>query len=67
MGTTLALELLGEFDPNRQGEHFRRVERGNCVLQLGVVERPKTVNQTHPADIRTFMGRRQPTGLKAVF
>jgi hypothetical protein len=27
VGTALALELLGEFDANRQGEHFRRVER----------------------------------------
>jgi hypothetical protein len=26
MGTLLALELLGEFDANRQEEHFRRVE-----------------------------------------
>jgi hypothetical protein len=27
MGTALALELLGEFDANRQGEYFRRIER----------------------------------------
>jgi hypothetical protein len=27
VGKALALELLGEFDPNRQGEHFRRIER----------------------------------------
>jgi hypothetical protein len=27
VGTALALELLGEFDANRQGEHFRRIER----------------------------------------
>jgi hypothetical protein len=27
VGMALALELMGEFDANRQGEHFRRVER----------------------------------------
>src|SRR6185437_6721070 len=27
VGTALALELLGEFDANRQGEHYRRIER----------------------------------------
>jgi hypothetical protein len=27
IGMALALELLGEFDANRQGEHFRRIER----------------------------------------
>jgi len=27
VGTALALELVGEFDANRQGEHYRRVER----------------------------------------
>ena len=27
IGTQLALELLGEFDPNRQPEYFRRLER----------------------------------------
>lgn len=37
VGTALALELLGEFDANRQGEHYRRLERavahyGNCQL-----------------------------------
>jgi hypothetical protein len=35
VGMALALELLGEFDANRQGEHYRRIERavayyGNC-------------------------------------
>jgi hypothetical protein len=40
VGTALALELLGEFDANRQGEHFRRVERAAAYYAFSVLNGP---------------------------
>ena len=40
VGTALALELLGEFDANRQGEHFRRVERAAAYYAGSILNGP---------------------------
>jgi hypothetical protein len=40
VGTALALELLGEFDANRQGEYFRRVERAAAYYAGSILNGP---------------------------
>jgi hypothetical protein len=64
VGKALALELLGEFDANRQGEHFRRIERAVAYYAVsllnGVTPSIKSIQRNSGlswADSKHLVGR----------